>query len=52
KKGQSVKYDEVVVDFDGFVWISYIGGSGKRNYVATGATKDGKRFGEAWGTFK
>ncbi|NQN87727.1 ligand-binding protein SH3, partial [Streptococcus suis] len=26
--------------------------SGKRNYVATGATKDGKRFGPAWGTFK
>ncbi|MFI3124870.1 PlySs2 family phage lysin [Streptococcus suis] len=51
KKGQSVKYDEVVVDVHGFVWISYIGGSGKRNYVATGETKDGKRFGPAWGTF-
>ncbi|MFI3139906.1 PlySs2 family phage lysin [Streptococcus suis] len=50
-KGQSVKYDEVVVDVHGFVWISYIGGSGKRNYVATGETKDGKRFGPAWGTF-
>ncbi|HFU4117263.1 TPA: SH3 domain-containing protein [Streptococcus suis] len=52
KKGQSVKYDEVVVDYDGFVWISYVGRSGIRNYVGTGATKDGKRFGSAWGTFK
>lgn len=52
KKGQSIKYDEVVVDVDGFVWISYIGGSGMRNYVATGETKDAKRFGPAWGTFK
>lgn len=51
-KGQSFKYDTVIVDVNGYVWVSYIGGSGKRNYVATGATKDGKRFGDAWGTFK
>ncbi|HFU3678677.1 TPA: PlySs2 family phage lysin [Streptococcus suis] len=51
-KGQSFKYDTVIVDANGYVWVSYVGGSGKRNYVATGATKDGKRFGDAWGTFK
>ncbi|HEL1613790.1 TPA: PlySs2 family phage lysin [Streptococcus suis] len=51
-KGQSFKYDMVIVDVNGYVWVSYIGRSGKRNYVATGATKYGKRFGEAWGTFK
>ncbi|MGT2896234.1 capsid and scaffold protein [Streptococcus phage Javan174] len=51
-KGQSVKYDTVIIDTNGFVWVSYIGGSGKRNYVATGATQNGKRYGGAWGTFK
>ncbi|WP_438837983.1 CHAP domain-containing protein [Streptococcus pluranimalium] len=52
KKGSSFVYDTVIVDQNGFVWVSYVGGSGKRNYVATGATKDGVRFGSAWGTFK
>ncbi|HEM3674655.1 TPA: PlySs2 family phage lysin, partial [Streptococcus suis] len=51
-KGQSFAYDTVIIDVNGYVWVSYIGGSGKRNYVATGATKDGRRFGSAWGTFK
>ncbi|HEM3725712.1 TPA: PlySs2 family phage lysin [Streptococcus suis] len=51
-KGQLFAYDTVIIDVNGYVWVSYVGGSGKRNYVATGATKDGKRFGEAWGTFK
>lgn len=51
-KGQSFKYDTVIVDVNGYVWVSYIGGSGKRNYVATGPTKNGKRYGSAWGTFK
>lgn len=51
-RGQSFKYDMVIVDANGHVWVSYIGGSGIRNYVGTGATKDGKRFGPAWGTFK
>lgn len=51
-KGQSFAYDTVIIDVNGYVWVSYIGGSGKRNYVATGATKDGRRFGPAWGTFK
>lgn len=51
-KGQSFKYDTVIVDANGFVWVSYIGGSGKRNFVATGPTQNGKRYGAAWGTFK
>ena len=51
-KGQSFKYDTVIIDVNGFVWVSYIGGSGKRNYVATGATQNGQRYGSAWGTFK
>lgn len=51
-KGQSFAYDTVIIDVNGYVWVSYVGGSGKRNYVATGATKDGKRYGAAWGTFK
>ncbi|HEL1616963.1 PlySs2 family phage lysin [Streptococcus suis] len=52
KSGESFDYDTVIIDVNGYVWVSYIGSSGIRNYVATGATKDGKRFGEAWGTFK
>ena len=51
-KGQSFKYDTVIVDANGFVWVSYIGYSGNRNYVATGPTQNGKRYGDAWGTFK
>ncbi|MBS8025595.1 MULTISPECIES: PlySs2 family phage lysin [Streptococcus] len=51
-KGQSFDYDTVIIDANGYVWVSYIGRSGIRNYVATGASKDGKRFGPAWGTFK
>ncbi|NQG97963.1 CHAP domain-containing protein [Streptococcus suis] len=52
-QGQSIKYDRVIVDVDGYVWISYIGASsGKRNYIATGATRNGVRYGPAWGTFK
>lgn len=51
-KGQSFKYDTVIVDANGFVWVSYIGDSGNRNYVATGPTQNGKRYGDAWGTFK
>ena len=51
-KGQSFKYDTVIIDVNGYVWVSYIGGSGKRNYVATGATRNGSRYGAAWGTFK
>lgn len=32
-KGQSVKYDSYI-DREGILWISYIGFSGKRNYIA------------------
>lgn len=32
-KGQSVNYDKTV-DADGYKWISYIAGSGKRRYIA------------------
>ena len=51
-KGQSFRYDTVIIDTNGYVWVSYVGGSGKRNYVATGATRNGVRYGERWGTFK
>lgn len=51
-KGQSLKYDTVIVDANGFVWVSYVGTSGNRNYVATGPTQNGQRYGAAWGTFK
>lgn len=51
-KGQSFRYDTVIIDTNGYVWVSYVGGSGKRNYVATGATRNGARYGEKWGTFK
>lgn len=51
-KGQSVRYDRVSMDKDGYVWISYVGvTSGKRNWIATGPTKGGKRTAERWGTF-
>ncbi|HEL1645556.1 TPA: PlySs2 family phage lysin [Streptococcus suis] len=52
KRGESFDYDTVIIDANGYVWVSYIGRSGVRNYVATGATQNGKRFGPAWGTFK
>lgn len=50
-RGQSFAYDRVKVDANGFVWVSYVGGSGQRNYVATGPTKNGQRYGDKWGTF-
>lgn len=52
KYGESFNYDKVIIDQNGFLWVSFIGRSGNRNYVATGATKDGRRYGAAWGTFK
>lgn len=52
-KGQSLQYDRVRIDANGYVWISYVGASsGKRNWMATGATRNGVRYGERWGTFK
>lgn len=35
KTGMTVKYDSVYVG-DGYIWISYIGASGIRNYMAVG----------------
>ena len=51
EKGQSVKYDSYVIN-EGYVWISYIGGSGQRNYIATGEWEGGCRKGPTWGTFR
>ena len=52
-KGESVKYDRVRIDANGFVWISWISAStGIRRWMPTGETRNGKRSGGAWGTFK
>ena len=52
-KGESVKYDRVRIDVNGFVWISWISAStGIRRWMPTGETKNGKRSGSAWGTFR
>lgn len=51
EKGQSVKYDSYVIN-EGYVWISYLGSSGQRNYIATGEWEGDRRKGPAWGTFK
>ena len=52
-KGESVNYDRVRIDVDGFVWISWISAStGIRRWMPTGETRNGKRYGGAWGTFR
>ena len=52
-KGESVKYDRVRIDVNGFVWISWVSAStGIRRWMPTGETKNGKRSGSAWGTFR
>ena len=52
-KGESVKYDRARIDVNGFVWISWISAStGIRRWMPTGETRNGKRSGSAWGTFK
>ena len=52
-KGESVKYDRVRIDVNGFVWISWISAStGIRRWMPTGETRNGKRYGKAWGAFK
>ena len=50
-EGETVIYDSYVIN-EGYVWISYIGGSGQRNYIATGEWAGDRRKGPAWGTFK
>ena len=52
-KGESVKYDRVRIDVNGYVWISWVSAStGIRRWMPTGETRNGKRYGGAWGTFK
>jgi N-acetylmuramoyl-L-alanine amidase CwlA len=52
-KGESVKYDRVQIDVNGFVWISWVSAStGIRRWMPTGETRNGKRSGSAWGTFR
>lgn len=40
KKGQTVYYDSYKANKNEYVWISYIGGSGKRRYLACGEAND------------
>ena len=52
-KGESVKYDRVRIDVNGFVWVSWVSAStGIRRWMPTGETVNSKRSGKAWGTFK
>ena len=48
--GQEINYDGWC-DKDGYIWITYIGGSGNRRYVAVGQSKDGQRITD-FGSFK
>ncbi|MEG2108134.1 MAG: GH25 family lysozyme, partial [Clostridium sp.] len=43
-RGEEVTYD-YYVDNDGYRWISWIGGSGKRRYIAVRVLATGKRYG-------
>jgi uncharacterized protein YgiM (DUF1202 family) len=47
KKGQTVKYDSYI-DAEGIRWCSYIGGSGKRRYVARRNLKTGYLYADAY----
>lgn len=46
--GQVVEYD-AIVEGDGYRWVSYIGGSGHRNYVAIGTADGSQSFGSLSG---
>ena len=48
--GQEINYDGWC-DVDGYIWITYIGGSGNRRYVAVGQSEDGQRV-TSFGSFK
>lgn len=50
-KGMSVDYDSYVIN-EGYVWISYVGESGNRNYIATGPHNGQARSSKPWGVFK
>lgn len=41
--GQTINYDGWI-DNDGYIWITYIAGSGNRRYVAVGQSDDGQRI--------
>ncbi|HEM4321352.1 TPA: SH3 domain-containing protein [Streptococcus suis] len=49
--GQSVKYDSKG-SANGYRWISYIGGSGLRNYMAIGQTDEAGNRISLWGTIE
>lgn len=48
--GQEINYDGWI-DNDGYIWITYIGGSGNRRYVAVGKSENGQRITD-FGSFK
>lgn len=41
--GQEINYDGWL-DNDGYIWITYVAGSGNRRYVAVGQSENGKRI--------
>ena len=43
-KGESVKYDSYI-DNEGYRWISYVGKSGNRNYIARRKLDNSQVFG-------
>lgn len=47
--GETINYDSWC-DVDGYIWISYIGGSGNRRYVAVGQSENGRRV-TSFGSF-
>ena len=47
--GQTINYDGWI-DNDGYIWITYIAGSGNRRYVAVGQSQNGKRI-NSFGSF-
>lgn len=47
--GETINYDGWC-DVDGYIWISYIGGSGNRRYVAVGQSENGRRV-TSFGSF-
>lgn len=47
KKGESVKYDSYI-DREGIRWISYVGYSGKRNYIARRTLNNKTIYGKAY----
>ena len=47
--GQEIYYDGWI-DNDGYIWITYIAGSGNRRYVAVGQSENGRRI-NSFGSF-